>query len=50
MKDDFSVIMEVKYDEKYENNANYITDNFPFRLTKSSKYVAGLQLLNQTFE
>ena len=50
VKDDFSVIMEVKYDEKYENNANYITDNFPFRLTKSSKYVAGLQLLNQTFE
>jgi SPX domain protein involved in polyphosphate accumulation len=49
IKDNRSVIMELKYDQKYDDNADYITTNFPYRLTKSSKYVNGLQILNQVF-
>ncbi len=38
--DDINVILELKYDQKMDDNANYITNYFPFRMTKSSKYVA----------
>jgi len=37
-----NVILELKYDHKKDENAHYITNEFPFRLTKSSKYVMGL--------
>jgi len=32
-----------KYDEIYDNNASCITENIPFRLTKNSKYVNGIE-------
>lgn len=44
-KDMSSVILEIKYDKKYDLDAAQITNNFPFRLTKSSKYARGIELL-----
>lgn len=38
-----SVILELKYDQKNDSMAKQITAEFPFRLTKSSKYVNGLE-------
>ena len=37
-----STILELKYDNCYDSDANKITNHFPFRLTKSSKYVIGV--------
>ncbi len=42
-----SVILELKYDEAEEFNANNITTKFPFRVTKSSKYVNGIEKIFQ---
>jgi|TARA_B100001971_G_C18263130_1_gene589044 hypothetical protein len=36
---DFNTILELKYNVQHETNARYITNHFPFRMTKSSKYV-----------
>jgi hypothetical protein len=41
--DDF--IVEVKYDFENDDKAPFISNNLPFRLTKSSKYVNGMELL-----
>lgn len=38
-------IIELKYDNHYENEASTVTNLLPFRLTKSSKYVNGVELL-----
>ncbi len=38
-------IVEVKYDFGNDDKAPFITNNLPFRLTKSSKYVNGMELL-----
>jgi len=38
-------IIELKYEEKYDKEAPSITNRFPFRLTKSSKYARGIELL-----
>jgi len=35
-------ILEIKYDNQNEASANYIVTKFPFRLTKNSKYVNGV--------
>ena len=40
--DNENVILELKYDKNYDDKAYKITNEFPFRLTKSSKYVTGL--------
>ena len=40
-KDKNSVILELKYNSSYDNSVNKITQHFPFRMTKSSKYVMG---------
>ncbi|MFC1682222.1 VTC domain-containing protein [Nanoarchaeota archaeon] len=40
------VILELKYNLDNDLNAQNITQYFPFRLTKSSKYVSGVDLLN----
>ncbi len=41
------VIVELKYDYKHDGkDATYITNNLPFRLTKSSKYVNGFEMLH----
>jgi len=43
VKNDNSVILELKYDIDDDSKANQITNHFPFRLSKSSKYVNGIE-------
>lgn len=38
-------IVELKYSKENDDNAVFITNNIPFRLTKSSKYVNGIELI-----
>ena len=38
------VIVEIKYNNDLDNNINRITSLFKFRLTKSSKFVSGINL------
>jgi len=40
--DEEKTIIELKYDQNFEDGARKITEHFPFRLTKSSKYVIGV--------
>ena len=40
------IILELKYDKKNDDEISKITQYFPFRLTKSSKYVSGIDLLS----
>ena len=40
------VIVELKYERKYDNDATEVTNRIPFRLSKSSKYVNGFELLH----
>lgn len=42
------IIVELKYDRKYDDIATLITNKLPFRLTKSSKYVNGIEFLYPT--
>lgn len=44
-QDNNNVILEIKYDNKYDAEASKISNNFPFRLTKSSKYSRGIENL-----
>ena len=37
-----STILELKYDEEYDDLAERITSRFHFRVTKNSKYVTGI--------
>ena len=46
--DAVSVILEIKYNKEFDNEANRITSQFPFRITKSSKYVNGLSKIFQS--
>jgi len=41
-----NVILELKYKRKNDLKISQITQHFPFRLTKSSKYVCGIDLLD----
>ncbi len=36
-------ILELKYDEKHDDDAGVMSNYFPFRMTKSSKYVSGIR-------
>ena len=38
------IILEIKYNNDLDNNINRITSLFKFRLTKSSKFVSGINL------
>lgn len=38
-----ATILELKYDAVYEPQAKMVSDKFPFALTKSSKYLQGLE-------
>ena len=40
------IILELKYPHNKDDNANIITNKFPFRLNKFSKYINGLQELH----
>jgi len=42
------IIVELKYDRKYDDVATLISNKLPFRLTKSSKYVNGIECLYPT--
>ena len=43
---DPNIILELKYGVKSEHSAHKITNKFPFRLTKSSKYITGINKTN----
>ncbi|NIR47298.1 polyphosphate polymerase domain-containing protein [candidate division KSB1 bacterium] len=45
MVDGESVIVELKYNHDQDNFAQMISTHFPYRMTKSSKYVNGVQKL-----
>ena len=40
-----TVILEIKYDSDNDDRLSEITNNWPYRLTKSSKYVMGVDKL-----
>lgn len=44
--DHTNTILELKYEQEVNDYAERITNYFPFRMTKSSKYMAGVELLN----
>jgi hypothetical protein len=41
-----NTIVELKYASEDDERARFVASRFPFRMTKSSKYVSGLQRLN----
>lgn len=41
-----SIIIELKYDQDFQDNAANIVNLFPFSLKKNSKYINGLQKVN----
>ena len=45
LKDSLSMIMELKYAPIYEPESANITQEFPFRVIKNSKYVRGIQII-----
>jgi len=45
--DNCSVILELKYDQEFDSVASHITSRLPFRITKNSKYVSGVQRVLQ---
>lgn len=42
---DNAVVMELKYEQEYDDEARRILHNIPFRQTKNSKYVTGINLV-----
>lgn len=40
------IVIELKYDETLDLTTDRITQYFPFRMTKSSKYVSGIEMVN----
>jgi len=45
--DNDNIIIELKYDFELDGKVKFITDNLPFRLTKNSKYVNGIECFNE---
>ena len=45
LKDSLSMIMELKYSPIYQLESADITQEFPFRVIKNSKYVRGVQII-----
>ena len=43
IQDNSSIILELKYGVDCDSDANKITNLFPFRVTKSSKYIIGIE-------
>jgi hypothetical protein len=44
--DNKNIILELKYERKDDEKTSDLTNYFPFRLSKNSKYVSGIDLLN----
>ena len=42
-KDLDSKVLEIKYDKSYDSHINKVSSSLPFRLSKSSKYITGIQ-------
>lgn len=42
------IVLELKYDEDDDEGASVITNHFRFRMTKSSKYVTGIERLHHS--
>ncbi|WP_167617682.1 VTC domain-containing protein [Maribellus sediminis] len=40
--EDFKTVVELKYDEEWNSEVDMITTQFPFRLDKNSKFLAGM--------
>ncbi len=38
-----SIVVELKYDREYDTRANRVSSGFPFRMTRSSKYIQGIE-------
>ena len=43
--DSYNTILEIKYNKDSEKQVAEVTNSFPFRITKSSKYARGIELL-----
>ena len=43
--DSLNTVVELKYDPEAEEDARWVSSHFPFRMTKSSKYVNGIASL-----
>ena len=43
-----SIILELKYNYQDDDEAHIISSYFPFRMTKNSKYVSGVETLYHT--
>lgn len=46
---DKAIILEMKYSSEDDSNAQLISNKFPFRITKNSKYVCGINLLKHNY-
>lgn len=44
-KDFESTVLEIKYDHNLDSEASKISQYFPFRMTKNSKYATGIEML-----
>ena len=42
-----NIIVELKYPPNLENEARKIMNHLPFRVTKNSKYMLGIEALNR---
>ncbi len=47
-KDMQNTILELKYDQEHDDQASDITQHFPIRMSKSSKYVNGIDIIRNT--
>ena len=45
LKDSLCMIMELKYSPVYQPESSNLTQEFPFRVIKNSKYVRGVQII-----
>ena len=48
MKDLQNTILELKYDQEHDEQASEITQHLPIRMSKSSKYVNGIDIIRNT--
>ena len=44
-KDYKNIVLEFKYSQYNDSNADYFSNYFPFRITKNSKYINGTELM-----
>jgi SPX domain protein involved in polyphosphate accumulation len=44
-RDPIHTILELKYNQIYQDESSDVTQSFPFRLSKNSKYVRGVKLI-----